>query len=299
MQGLVGNKLKFDAPAAEAATSPVISTVTPARARALLVLNAAACLAHSAVGVATLVLVSPDTVLPVSRVAPFFEPNQVATFDVLRTERVGDLSMYALLLSFSLVTAGAHLLQLVRFPRYLQEVRACIAPLRWLEYAITAPIMALLIAQLCFVLDLWLLVAIAVCTATTMSFGLLAELLARPQSDDLWKPVEGFPTYTRFVPHVLGYIPQCFVWVLIIVWFLESTARFNEATDLQVPGFVTVIVLGEVALFWSFGFVQLAVLCARPKYYWIGEIAYITLSLTSKLFLSGICLANATMIPWG
>jgi hypothetical protein len=235
----------------------------------------------------TLALVSPDVGLPLTvTVTDFRAPSWS------RVEEVMDFPLFALLLAFSSITAVAHFLQLARFERYLAEIRACTAPLRWIEYALTAPVMAVLIAQLCFLLDVWLQLAIAVLTTTTMFFGHLTEVIARPDGVK-WKV-----GLERYVPHVLGYVPQAFVWTLIIYTFQDTTERFNANPTRygRVPDFVVYIVFGEVVLFWSFGFVQAVILALPPKYYWTGEVTYIVLSLTSKFFLSAICLANASQL---
>lgn len=266
---------------------PKKAITLPARVPfALRVLNAIACAVHLTMAALTLALVSPDVAFPLTRTVTDFRAVGWS-----RLEEVMDFPLFALLLAFSSITAVAHFLQLVRFERYLAEIRACTAPLRWIEYAFTAPVMAVLIAQLCFLLDVWLQLAIAVLTTTTMFFGHLTELIARPDGGK-WKV-----GLERYVPHVLGYVPQAFVWTLIVYTFLDTTERFNaDPTSGRVPDFVAYIVYGEVALFWSFGFVQAVILALPPTYYWTGEVAYIVLSLTSKFFLSAICLANASQL---
>ena len=263
----------------------------PARIPQLLwCLNFTAVMTHAAIVTATIVLFSPSVTLPVTRTSTNF--SMPYTWSTLH--KVGDFPLFSLILAFSLITCLAHLYQIVRFETYLNYVRACRAPLRWLEYAVTAPIMALLIAQLCFILDVWLQLSIVMLTVSTIFFGHLTEVTARPASDFKWTM-----GIERFVPHVFGYCPQCLVWTIIIFTFHDAVQRFNDDVDSPgVPSFVYIVVYGEVAMFWSFGVVQLVILCLAPQRYWTGEIAYIILSLTSKVFLSVLCLANVAQMDY-
>tara|TARA_B110001450_G_scaffold251940_1_gene272804 strand:+ start:1227 stop:1514 length:288 start_codon:yes stop_codon:yes gene_type:complete len=92
----------------------------------------------------------------------------------------------------------------------------------------------------------------------------------------------------------LGYVPQIVVWYLILAQFYTAVADADASDDTRkMPDFVYAIVWGELCLFWSFGFVQLVVLCMPPEKYPYGELVYQLLSLVSKGLLGILLLANA------
>ena len=99
--------------------------------------------------------------------------------------------------------------------------------------------------------------------------------------------------------HFIGYIPQCFVWGVIIAQFLEAGGQStvdDEGEKRQMPSFVYAIVFGEVLIFWCFGLVQLIVSLRPPSKYYQGEIAYMYLSLFAKGFLGILVLSNVLMV---
>ena len=130
----------------------------------------------------------------------------------------------------------------------------------------------------------------------TMFFGHLHEVICRPKSAEEWSSPSKL---WRLQAHLLGYVPQCFCWGLVISQFFEAGG--TSTTDAsgekrQMPSFVYGIVFGELLIFWSFGLVQLVVSLRPPAKYYQGEIAYMWLSLFSKGFLGLIVLSNVLIL---
>jgi len=174
-------------------------------------------------------------------------------------------------------------------------------PSRWIEYTFSASLMALLIAYGAGSNVLQLLICIFFLSATTMFFGHITELLARPAQDH--------QTWTRhwlyrLQAHFMGYVPQIACWVVIMISFhtIAETASATvvteggEVEEVRMPRFVFAIVWAELALFWGFGLTQLAVTLAPPRYYAYGELCYQIMSLVSKGLLGIILIANVLML---
>jgi hypothetical protein len=165
---------------------------------------------------------------------------------------------------------------------YVNELLLCRNYYRWVEYAVSASIIATTVSYFCTVYDGFQFIALIALTATTMGYGLVAELVSRPVDASTWS----VKLTDRLTPHMLGYIPQAVAWVLIFYPFYLNTK------DTEMPRFVYGIVFGQLVVFWSFGLIQLVVLCNRPSSYVYGEFAYVTLSAAGKLLLGGQLLWN-------
>lgn len=207
---------------------------------------------------------------------------------------------------------------------YNEGIEKCICPSRWIEYTFSAAVMATLIAYSAGVNLFLLSFAVFVLTATTMSFGFLTEVVARPAPQNTWEDAACNP----FIPHALGYIPQVGAWFIILFQFFQvaglatyrvdpdaescspaelanasANASANGCDDtngccvkFQMPEFVYAIVFGQVFVFWSFGIIQLVVLARGPKSYFYGEVAYQIMSLFSKGLLGIVLLSNVLIL---
>ena len=161
-------------------------------------------------------------------------------------------------------------------------------PSRWIEYFFSATTMILTISYPAGIVQFTELFAIGALIATTMLFGHFTELISRPSTDsDTWTR----PLWSRLSPHLLGYIPQVSAWVIILYTFYGAGSG-----GMRPPDFVYVIVWLQLALFFSFGIVQLVVLCRPPSKYIQGEYAYQTLSLVAKGLLGIILLTNVLFL---
>lgn len=174
------------------------------------------------------------------------------------------------------------------YDAYTRLLRRKVSPFRWGEYFLSATTMILLISVVSGVLDVSRLVLIASLIATTMTFGLVTELVSIPSPcEDEWTS----PLSLRLVPHLLGYIPQITAWVEIMRTFYSSSGEGGGP-----PAFVYAIVWIELLLFFSFGFIQLYVLLRPPSHYERGEYMYQVASLVSKGTLGVILLTNVLFL---
>ncbi len=108
--------------------------------------------------------------------------------------------------------------------------------IRWAEYALSAGIMHVMVAQLCGVTDILLLLAVFALTATTMGYGLLQEALNGSES----AATSYRATDKNWWPFALGCATFLFVWVIILVSFAGVSG--------DAPSFVWGILFTEVVL---------------------------------------------------
>lgn len=207
-------------------------------------------------------------------------------------------------LAFSALSAAFHLLNAGAFGLasgwrrwYLDGIAQARCPSRWIEYSLSAPLMGVAITYLTGntltdgVISVWALMT------TTMFFGHLTEVVARPAGELTWAA----PTMERLTPHLLGYVPFVVAMAIILQGFVRAAA-FTPPPDpvtgeeRGMPDFVYVIVTSQLLLFSSFTVVQLVVTLGPPRNYANGELAYMTLSLVAKGVLSLLLLANVIAI---
>lgn len=165
---------------------------------------------------------------------------------------------------------------------YMEEQQS---PFRWMEYTLSASVMILIVSYGAGVridVDLFMLFVLI---ATTMFFGHLTEVVnKKSKTEDKWT----LPLGQRLTPHLMGYLPQISAWFVIVYLFMTNSEG--------APEFVSAIIWTELALFFSFGFVQLFVILRAPSKYVQGEVAYQILSLVSKGLLGVIMLVNVIFL---
>ena len=129
--------------------------------------------------------------------------------------------------------------------------------------------------------------------STTMLLGWLTELLSKPNHGGA--PWAGVPLLHRLIPYFVGWYSYIPVWVVFIAQFMrnvkETHDHYNDP-DRRMPGFVYSIVLSEVVIFTLFAIPLPLYQAMSPKRYWLTELWYSLLSLTSKTVLNGLLLAN-------
>lgn len=172
--------------------------------------------------------------------------------------------------AFLFVSAIAHLLiaSPAIFPRYERMLLKGRNDYRWVEYSISASIMAVLIAMLPGITDAAALIAIFGVNAAMIFFGLLQERYKRPGGSML--------------PFWLGSLVGVVPWVAIGVYMS------GVGTDAQIPGFVYGIFFSLFAFFMSFAVNQwLQYRRIGPwRDYLFGENIYVILSLVAKSALA-------------
>ncbi len=143
---------------------------------------------------------------------------------------------------------------------------------RWIEYSLSASLMAVLIAMLTGIADIAALVAIFGANAAMILFGLLMERHQSPGEAD----------WTAFwFGSIVGAVP----WIAIGIYLIGAET---------VPGFVYGIFVSLLVLFFSFAlnmFLQYRRVGPWSDYVF-GERAYIVLSLTAKSALAWQVFAN-------
>jgi len=209
---------------------------------------------------------------------------------------VMDLHFTWMTAAFFAISAIFHFANAVVWRKwYLDGIDDCRCPSRWIEYSFSASLMSVLIAYGAGLNILLLLVAVFFLSMTTMFFGHLTELLARPadSAGEAWTRPWGH----RLQAHFMGYVPQLCAWY-IILWQFHSVAAKATSSDGQsrMPNFVYGIVWGELFVFWSFGAIQLVFTSLPPKQYVYGEVSYQIMSLVSKGLLGLILIVNVLML---
>lgn len=200
----------------------------------------------------------------------------------------GALYITWITMAFFALSAVFHLSAALLYPQtYLYLIDHKICPFRWMEYTFSAAIMYLAIAFPTGILSREALFSGFFLIATTMFFGLMTEFVARPAANNKWS--NSFAV--RITPHVLGYVPQCAAWFIILLQFFDRPSNAPEP-----PAFVYALVLTELALFFSFGYIQLYQQCKTPSFYIYGEYIYMLLSLISKGALGAILFTNVLFL---
>lgn len=202
-------------------------------------------------------------------------------FSVVSTS-LGFYKLSWLILAFPFITALFHFviaLNPVINASYsqstLQEGRN---PYRWIEYSITASIMTWVIAQLSGVTNVFLLVTLVLVNIALQYQGYIMEVVnvRRERGNYFWSPT------------VIGFLLFAAQWIPIFVYFFAAITSERPPAAEPIPWFVYTIVFGLFFQFLLFGLVMTFHYYGWPKWLrsnYYNEIAYIVLSLTSKVFL--------------
>lgn len=147
---------------------------------------------------------------------------------------------------------------------------------------------------------------------TTMLFGILTEMLSRPEKSKLkWQgdpdPVEWaafnyaafaakFRSYIwRTAPHYIGWVPYISAWYVVLQNFWKQLDDLPPDVRDRVPDFVPWAIYGTFVIFSSFSFVQARYQWTAPEHYWRTELHYGLLSATAKLYLGGLLYWNVLL----
>lgn len=259
----------------------------------ILCLNITMALFHTALFVVTLTVGKLDLTVPIYMTnITFQEANRTDSQDGPAFELVpsyteyGDIYLTIVTAAFFFCSGLAHGGNAFLWRKFYEdELSVCRVTTRWIEYFFSASLMILIIAFNAGIREYLLLLAITFLIASTMPFGLITEIYARPVSDTEWNTSVSL----RLLIHSLGYIPQLAAWGLILANFYSEKVR-------DPPAFVYGIIWGQLALFFSFGFVQLYQIFSIPANYYKGEIAYQWLSLGAKGLLGVLLLSNVLVL---
>lgn len=185
-----------------------------------------------------------------------------------------------LCVAFFWITGTAHVLYANNAKAYFALVQRGTMWWRWVEYALSVPIMLLI---LCVLNGLTLdtsIVQSAALGSVTQGFGYMADYLDALQSR----------LHARIV-HLLGYVPM--------VCALLPVAVSLQGID-SAPAFVPFLIVSQTCFFASFGIVQFLVLFGDTEYnsrrYAVGDTVYLVLSLACKATLAGSVVAASAVM---
>jgi hypothetical protein len=161
-----------------------------------------------------------------------------------------------------LVTAGRR--------KYARDLRQDRNDARWVEYAVSASIMMVLIAMLTGISDVAALIAICGVNASMILFGLVQERMTQPGRT------------TTLLPFWMGCIAGIVPWLAVGVYLV------SPGSTAEPPAFVYAIFISLFVFFNSFAVNQYLQYrqIGKWKDYLFGESVYVTLSLVAKSALA-------------
>ena len=189
------------------------------------------------------------------------------------TTRAGPgLGLESMTFAFHFGSALAHWYFYYQGNNYIQNVKEYGNPVRWIEYAITASLMIVVIMVSCGFTDVWVLLCSAALTAVTQAFGWLAEISVQ---NNTLKPY----TLRIFGIGAFAALPP---WIAIIWMFIKSALKSDE-----IPWFVPAIIFTLFVLFSCFAAIMWLRLTSKEKDANItAEKRYVVASLVSKFLLA-------------
>ena len=210
-------------------------------------------------------------------------------------EKIGSINVIYGVWGFFLITILAHLFYATdAFGRgsYSNAVlKQGWNPYRWVEYALSASLMSLLIGITTGSRDSSQLVSYVLSTASLMAFGYITE--------NTLKVGPNFEKATVIAATLGGWIALLSMWIPITLNFkdlvLGVKKKYKDEFDengqrIEVPQWVYAIIFIQFLNFSSFGFIQLRQIMAafrgKPLSFPSVEGAYTTLSFAGKLALA-------------
>ncbi|HET9671507.1 MAG TPA: heliorhodopsin HeR [Actinomycetota bacterium] len=172
--------------------------------------------------------------------------------------------------AFLFISALAHLLIASPwlFPRYRAMLLLGRNDFRWIEYSLSASLMAVLIGSLAGIDDVAAVIPIFGANAAMIFFGLVQERYERPGG--------------RLLPFWLGSL------IGLVPWLAIGVYLSGIGTESQAPGFVYAIFVSLLLFFMSFAvnmWLQYRRI-GRWRDYLYGERVYVILSLVAKSALA-------------
>lgn len=195
-----------------------------------------------------------------------------------------DVPITVFTLTYFLITATFHFgnatLWRVHYLDWLDDKKSIT---RWVEYYFSAGLMIIIIGYTSGIRSFIELSFLFCLIATTMTFGLLSDMLNRPNpSEDSWLITSASE---RLVPHLLGYPPMLAAWAGVAFALLRNWSECGP------PLFVYATISCEFVLFLSFGIPQFYQVISAPSKFIYGEYAYQIMSFLAKSTLASILLS--------
>ncbi|MBQ1090507.1 heliorhodopsin HeR [Streptomyces sp. B93] len=238
--------------------------VTPGRLAGLRRWNLGLALLHLVQAVA-IVLLAGDFSITVTSSAPEGPPGTKAP----APEALFDVPVGWAVAVFLVLAAADHLVTATVCRRvYERDLRRGINRFRWLEYALSAGLMVLLIGFYAGITNISAVIAVVGANTGMILFGWVEELMNPPGR-----------AVTTMLPFWFGTLVGVTPWISI---------AYNVVAAETVPGFVYGIVLVQAVLFFSFGLNQWLQYRGAGRWsdYAYGEKAYLVLSLVAKSLLA-------------
>ena len=208
----------------------------------------------------------------------FFGDSSQDEFGVPDPTKVGEYSVTWLSGVFLALSGLDHFL--VSFPGIIKTYEYYIQryqnPFRWTEYAFSASLMRVMIAQLSGVTDIHILFLIFILTATTMLLGSCHESINAVARADGYRQ--------NWFPFLLAWLPHLASWAVIFCYFFVAVSRSNPPAFVWAIVFVLFILDGSFALLFYMQWGKVWIFRDYVK----GEIGFIVLSFTSKTLLAWI-----------
>ena len=195
------------------------------------------------------------------------------------TQHLFDVNLAVLVAAFFFIAAITHVLQLTKLrPEYERDMKRGINRIRWIEYALCAGIMMVLIGMLVGVQDLSTLLLLFGATAGMSLLGLVMEVVNQGARKVNW--------WSYIVGIFVGALP----WIVVAVYLLSGGLYGTAA-----PVFVYWVVGVMLLVFAAFG-VNMYLLYHKAgswKDYTYGERIFMLLSLVAKTALAWLVFAGS------
>lgn len=195
------------------------------------------------------------------------------------TQHLFDINLAFLIAAFFFVAVVAHVLQAFWLrTMYEADVKKGINKIRWIEYALAAGIMMLIIGMLVGVQDISTLLLLFGATAGMSLLGLVMEVVNQGARKANW--------WSYAVGIIVGALP----WLVVAI-YLVSGGVFGTAA----PAFVYWVVGVMLLIFAAFAANLYLLYCKRGnwKEYTYGERVFMILSLVAKTALAWLVFAGS------
>lgn len=178
-----------------------------------------------------------------------------------------------LCIAFLFITSLFHVIYGINYKNiYADNAFTGRQSLRWIEYGITATIMAFIIAVISGVNNVFIL-------------GILVLHIIAVMATGWWFEKTFNDNGKGWIPILVGFGLLSVYTVIVFVSYLRARDKYNqENPDETLPQWITWIVIGTLIFFGCFGIVPVIrkIFNHEPIY---SEYAYMVLSLTSKVYL--------------
>lgn len=149
-------------------------------------------------------------------------------------------------------------------------------PIRWIEYSISASLMLITICILCGVSDIFLWVLLGSSNCIGMLMGQILEMLSSPRYKNIME--KSLVRYVFSLASAMVFVP----WVVPMYYFFHGLAT----TNVNVPSFVYIALLGIFVCFSSFGVNSFCYHILEKYDFHTTEYIYVILSFVAKTILA-------------